>query len=61
VCQWWGLEGSGVRGRVLAEEYARDSFENLLFSVCRFKVCVCVCSRVYHAVSHAAQCMHVKV
>ena len=26
-----------VRGRALTEEHARDSFENLLFSVCRFR------------------------
>ena len=26
-----------VRRRALTEEHARDSFENLLFSVCRFK------------------------
>ena len=27
----------GVRWRSLTEEHARDSFENLLFSVCRFR------------------------
>ncbi|KAH9603180.1 hypothetical protein KSS87_018850 [Heliosperma pusillum] len=32
---WFG-EGN-VRGRALTEEHARDSFENLLFSVCRFR------------------------
>jgi hypothetical protein len=26
-----------VRWRTLTEEHARDSFENLLFSVCRFR------------------------
>ena len=26
-----------MSGRALTEEYARDSFENLLFSVCRFR------------------------
>jgi hypothetical protein len=26
-----------VRWRALTEEHARDSFENLLFSVCRFR------------------------
>lgn len=26
-----------VRHRALTEEHARDSFENLLFSVCRFR------------------------
>ena len=31
---WWGHEG--VRARALAEEGARDSLENLLFSLCRF-------------------------
>lgn len=28
--------GTNIRNRSLAEEYARDSFENLLFSICRF-------------------------
>ncbi|CAI7888254.1 unnamed protein product [Closterium sp. NIES-54] len=32
---WFGH--TEVRGRALTEEYARDSFENLLFSVCRFR------------------------
>lgn len=32
---WYGKET--VRNRALAEEYARDSMENLLFSICRFK------------------------
>lgn len=32
---WFG-EGN-VRERALTEEHARDSFENLLFSVCRFR------------------------
>ncbi|XP_074296102.1 uncharacterized protein C57A10.07-like [Silene latifolia] len=32
---WFGE--SNVRGRALTEEHARDSFENLLFSVCRFR------------------------
>lgn len=32
---WFG-EGS-VRDRALTEEHARDSYENLLFSVCRFR------------------------
>lgn len=31
---WWGQ--SGLAERTHCEEYARDSFENLLFSVCRF-------------------------
>ena len=26
-----------MRSRALTEEHARDSFENLLFSVCRFR------------------------
>lgn len=25
-----------LRGRMVTEEYARDSYENLLFSICRF-------------------------
>ncbi|KAJ4756597.1 transmembrane protein [Rhynchospora pubera] len=33
---WYGKEES-VRSRALTEEHARDSFENLLFSVCRFR------------------------
>lgn len=32
---WFGKQG--VRLRALTEEHARDSFENLLFSVCRFR------------------------
>ncbi|KAK9167115.1 hypothetical protein Scep_002306 [Stephania cephalantha] len=32
---WFGKKG--VRLRALTEEHARDSFENLLFSVCRFR------------------------
>lgn len=31
-----GME-ENVRWRALTEEHARDSFENLLFSVCRFR------------------------
>ncbi|RLN23015.1 uncharacterized protein C57A10.07-like [Panicum miliaceum] len=33
---WFGNDES-VRSRALAEEHARDSFGNLLFSVCRFR------------------------
>ncbi|XP_020110924.1 uncharacterized protein C57A10.07 [Ananas comosus] len=33
---WFGNEDS-VKSRALTEEHARDSFENLLFSVCRFR------------------------
>uniref|UniRef100_A0A0D9W585 DUF218 domain-containing protein n=1 Tax=Leersia perrieri TaxID=77586 RepID=A0A0D9W585_9ORYZ len=33
---WFGNDES-VRTRALTEEHARDSFENLLFSVCRFR------------------------
>ena len=32
---WWGHPE--VAGRAWVEEYARDSFENLLFSMCRFR------------------------
>ncbi|KAH8075093.1 hypothetical protein JL721_1086 [Aureococcus anophagefferens] len=32
---WWGLPG--VAARATTEEYARDSYENLLFSICRFR------------------------
>lgn len=41
---WWrddpaagSDEGDSVSSRTVTEEYARDSFENLLFSICRFK------------------------
>lgn len=33
---WFGNQ-ENVRQRALTEEHARDSFENLLFSVCRFR------------------------
>lgn len=33
----WLPESSPLNERVALEEYARDSFENLLFSLCRFK------------------------
>jgi len=33
---WFGKQES-VKQRALTEEHARDSFENLLFSVCRFR------------------------
>nr|XP_027090044.1 uncharacterized protein C57A10.07-like [Coffea arabica] len=33
---WFGKQDE-VRWRALTEEHARDSFENLLFSVCRFR------------------------
>jgi hypothetical protein len=32
---WWSAES--VRARATVEEFARDSFENVLFSICRFK------------------------
>jgi hypothetical protein len=32
---WWGR--SSMRDRSTTEEFARDSFENLLFGICRFK------------------------
>lgn len=32
----YGISGSAIKNRSFAEEYARDSFENVLFSVCRF-------------------------
>lgn len=35
VVMWTGKDD--VRSRALTEEHARDSFENLLFSVCRFR------------------------
>jgi hypothetical protein len=34
---WWGSES--VRERASTEEFARDSFENLLFGICRFREC----------------------
>ncbi|KAG9458908.1 hypothetical protein H6P81_003416 [Aristolochia fimbriata] len=33
---WFGKQ-EAVKSRALTEEHARDSFENLLFSVCRFR------------------------
>ncbi|PON99668.1 Transmembrane protein [Trema orientale] len=33
---WFG-KGGDVKSRAVTEEHARDSFENLLFSVCRFR------------------------
>ena len=36
--RWWGSKA--VRCRATTEEFARDSFENLLFSICRFRECV---------------------
>lgn len=35
--QYYGLDTSKLRGRILLEEYSRDSYENLLFSICRFR------------------------
>lgn len=32
---WWG--NSNARHRTTTEEFARDSFENLLFGICRFR------------------------
>ncbi len=32
---WWGQPG--IAARAFTEEFARDSFENLLFSICRFR------------------------
>lgn len=34
--EWFG-ERENIRWRTLTEEHARDSYENLLFSVCRFR------------------------
>jgi hypothetical protein len=36
--KWWSR--TNVRLRAVTEEFARDSFENLLFSICRFRECV---------------------
>lgn len=36
-CGWWGM--GAVAGRATTEEFARDSLENLLYSVCRFYEC----------------------
>jgi hypothetical protein len=42
-CYWWIAQHEGwfratdVRERTLTEEFARDSFENLLLGICRFK------------------------
>jgi len=34
---WFGFEWSGVSNRTVTEEFARDSFENLLFGIARFR------------------------
>lgn len=34
---WW--QKTGVKNRATTEEFARDSFENLLFSIARFREC----------------------
>ncbi len=34
-CQWWEMHS--MRDRAITEEYARDSYENLLYSICRFR------------------------
>ena len=36
--EWWFR--TNVKLRATTEEFARDSFENLLFSICRFEECV---------------------
>jgi hypothetical protein len=43
--QWWGIPQ--VSERSTTEEFARDSFENLLFAICRFKEC---CGRYPHEI-----------
>lgn len=37
LCSWWG--NPEVKSRATTEEFARDSFENLIFSICRFYEC----------------------
>lgn len=37
-CSWFGR--SRAKQVAVAEEFARDSFENLLFGICRFRQCV---------------------
>lgn len=34
AAQWYGHEG--VRDRTFTEDHARDSYENLMFGLCRF-------------------------
>lgn len=39
---WWVADGDGaalsdLQSRTVTEDYSRDSFENLLFSICRFQ------------------------
>lgn len=46
---WWGK--TNVRLRATTEEFARDSFENLLFSICRFYECCAVYPRKVTVVS----------
>lgn len=36
TANWYHYGHTGVHNRSFAEEYARDSFENILFSICRF-------------------------
>lgn len=38
VFDFWGIDD--VRSRVTTEEFARDSFDNILFSIARFTECV---------------------
>lgn len=35
--RWWGHDG--VTARATTEEFARDSLENLVFGICRFREC----------------------
>jgi hypothetical protein len=49
--QWWSQPE--VAGRATTEEFARDSFENLLFAICRFKECAGQYPDLIHVVSWA--------
>lgn len=46
---WW--TAPGVERRAVAEEFARDSFENLLFGICRFHEATGTYPRLIHVVS----------
>jgi hypothetical protein len=48
---WW--QRVSVSVRATTEEYARDSFENVLFGICRFKECTRRYPELIHVVSWA--------
>ncbi|PXF42303.1 hypothetical protein BWQ96_07938 [Gracilariopsis chorda] len=50
---WFGYASTHVQNRTFAEEYARDSMENLLFSICRFNQLTGTYPRVIKVVGFA--------